>query len=171
MMKNCRFFAWMLSLGLVLLIQACQLPLQVNRPGGEAAARTASGTVQPYSALVPSGKILRARVNEPLLLETYHMSRAGLDTLNVSVNKQPLPQENLSPQTPFFPRHLATVTFVVNGQEIRTGYLQPPYPTSTWTVPLIWTGHVPGTYDLVLQVTDKANQKGDITQRIEVIGP
>lgn len=167
-MKNCRFFARILSLGLVLLIQACQLPLQT---GGEPAARPAPGSVQPYSALVPSGQILRTRVNEPLLLKTYHMSRAGLDTLNVSVNQQPLPQENLSPQTPFFPGSLATVAFVVNGQEIRSGYVQPPYPTTTWTVPLIWTGHVPGTYDLVLQVTDKANETGVITQRIEVVGP
>ena len=171
-MKNYRFFAWMLGVGLALLIQACQLPLQVNLPGSaEPVASTAPVSVQPYSAIVPSRQILRTRVNEPLLLETYHMSRAGLDTLNVWVNKQALPQENLSPQTPFFPRSLATVTFVVNGQEIQTGYLQPPYPTSTWTVPVIWTGHVAGSYDLVLEVTDKANKKGAITRRIEVVGP
>lgn len=173
MMKNFRFFAWILSLGLVLLIQACQLPLQMDRPGS---ATPAAGVVpvsaQPYTAIVPSRQILRARVNEPLRLETYYMSRARLDSLKVWVNKQPLPQENLPP--PYFPHppeDLATVAFVVEGQEVRTGHLEPPYPTSVWTVPITWTGHITGSYELRLEVTDKANRKGVITQRIEVLGP
>ena len=33
----------------------------------------------------------------------------------------------------------------------------------------MWTGHVPGTYDLTLQVTDNAGKQGErLTQRIEV---
>lgn len=170
-MKIYRFFAWISSLGLVLLTQACQLPLQMD---GNGSAAPAAGTVpvssQPYLTIVPSRQILRVRVNEPLRLETYYMSRAKLGTLNVKVNKQPLPHENLP--SPYFPQgDLATVAFVVDGKEVRTAPLQPLYPTSTWTVPITWTGHVTGSYELWLEITDIDENRGAITQRIEVIGP
>lgn len=172
-MKIYRFFAWISSLGLVLLTQACQLPLQMD---GNGSAAPAAGTVpvssQPYLTIVPSRQILRVRVNEPLRLETYYMSRAKLGTLNVKVNKQPLPPESLSsPSFPHHPESLATVAFVVDGKEVRTAPLQPLYPTSTWTVPITWTGHVTGSYELWLEITDRDGNKQPITQRIEVIGP
>lgn len=172
MIKIYRFFAWISSLGLVLLIQACQLPLQMDGNGSAApAAGTVPGSAQPYLTIVPSRQILRARVNEPLRLETYYMSRARLDSLNVWVNKQPLSQRD--PSSPSFPQNLATVAFAVEGQEDQTGHLEPPYPTSTWTVPITWTGHVTGSYELQLAITDRDSNKQPITitQRIEVIGP
>jgi hypothetical protein len=174
-MKQRFRLTWLLVLGLVLPALACQLP-RLEDVGIRRAATPIPVVEQPHATFVPPRQILRARLNEPLQIETYYMSRVRLDALNVWVNGvnigQPLPAASLSGQAPaFFPLDYATVTFLVNEEIIHSGNLKPRYPTSAWTVPIIWIGHVTGTYDLTVQVTDTASRTQTISQRIEVVAP
>lgn len=170
-MKKRFHLTWLLALWLVLPALACQLP-RLEDVGIRRAATPAPMVEQPHATFVPPRKILRATLGEPLQIETYYMSRVRLATLNVQVNKvdvsQPLPTEGLPT---FFPLNYATVTLLERGESAESGVLKPKYPTSAWIVPVIWTGHVTGTYDLTIQVTDTASRTKTISQRIEVVAP
>lgn len=148
----------LLIIGLVLLTLSCQSVAQLTNSRATEPTPTIILRDKPLSTFVPPRSSVEARVNEPLEIESYHVNDRPLAMLQVFVNGQ---KE--------FPSNLATVQMVVDDQLLTTNSLTPEVPTSNWTVKLLWTGHVPGTYELSLKVTDVDGRTGDpIAQRIEV---
>lgn len=177
------------ALSLALLITACQsLPgFNIFSDGSD------SDQAKPISNFVDLRQSLKAGVGEPLAIASYHRGYSKLAALQISVNGQPVRSETSAGQSNTFPDTLATTQVLVWGQPsqatlervnfdspacqnlrrvggpIQTDVLPLTPPSSVWTVCHIWTGHVPGTYDLSLVAVDDAQRPGEpITQRIEV---
>jgi hypothetical protein len=124
---------------------------------------------KPYSTFVPLRDVVEVKVNEELLLESYHISQDQLKDLTILVNDQLLRTEATSGYPNTFDSNLATVQVMLDDQAVVANIATPPLPTSAWTVMVRWIGHVPGTYTLSLQATDTADRVGDpVTQLIEV---
>ncbi|MBN1218230.1 MAG: hypothetical protein JXM69_04820 [Anaerolineae bacterium] len=154
---------------------------------------------KPTSTFVSHQNRLQVRVGEEVMIKTYHTSKNKLGELEILVNRQPLGASEAAPQPNTFPdtlgttelvtikvleptadyvdgvcigalcNQLATMRVLTTSQPLLADSVQSQYPNTTWTVFFLWTGHTPGSYDLSLQVTDNAQQKGPrITQRIEV---
>jgi hypothetical protein len=61
------------------------------------------------------------------------------------------------------------VTILVNAPRGQANFVEPEYPTLGWIVPLTWTSHTTGTYDLGLVGIDRVGRISEmVTQRIEV---
>lgn len=175
-------------IGLVLLSLACQISdelvsLRLFEP---------VATEGPRSTFVPPREVIWARVGEPLPIESYHIDENGLQTLEIFVNGQPLQAEASGGQAAF-PQNLAAVEIAAwpeptspsepllfpaspcsdfllgRGTKAVLGRLALKFPSTTWSVCHIWTGHVPGVYELSLIATDAEGHRGrPIVQRIEV---
>lgn len=176
-----------LAINLALLTTACQ-----SLPGFNIFSTSDSAEVKPVSNFVDPHQIIRVGVGEPLAIASYHRGYSKLATVQISVNGQPVRSETSAGQTTF-PDTLATAQVLVEGQPpqaslervnfssptcqnlrrtggpIQTNVLPLTPPSSVWIVCHIWTGHVPGTYDLSMVAIDDAQHPGEpITQRIEV---
>ncbi len=91
MRKRTNFTLWLAVLP-VLLALACQLPsISWNRSSQSV---TETPQTWPSSTFVPPRQLIQVFVDEPLALESYHVSRTGkLNKLWISVNGQPLRDE------------------------------------------------------------------------------
>lgn len=167
-MKNQPSIIYWLTLGLLFFSLACN-----SLPGlGQQTPETVPTPValdKPISSIEPllparanrAGDRVSLAVGEELILRTHHLSRNELDTLQIWVNDQPLNQ---------FPPELGQLD-VISGDQILPAdpLIAPALPTSEITVRLRWIGRLPGTYEIKLQVTDKAGMTGEpVSQRIEV---
>ncbi len=124
---------------------------------------------KPISTFVPLREQLQVEVGEPILLESYHISSAQLDQVTLTVNDQLLRSEATGTGPNTFSSELASVELIVGDQPVVASTVSPALPTSAWTLPVRWVGHVPGTYEIRVQVTDLDGQQGDpVIQRIEV---
>ena len=167
------------------LMLACRLTDDLGLTGSSA---TPTG---PRSSFVPHPEKLVVDVGEQAMIETYHMSENRFGSLEISVNRLPAAENEsaltsvslatlkvLAPTTEYANGEcvddgacdeLSATTVSITDQPIVIPPLQSEYPNTTWKVYLMWTGHVPGTYDLTMQVTDKAGKQGErLTQHIEV---
>lgn len=172
-------------ISLALAISACQALPGFNIFGSGQSADQA----KPLSNFVDRRQTIRIGVDEPLGIASYHRGHTKLAALKISINGQQLRSE-----TNNFPETLATSEVLVWGQPaqasleqvafpspacqylltaggpVKTSALPLTPPSSVWTVCHIWTGHVPGTYDLSLAAVDEAQRESQpIVQRIEVI--
>jgi len=157
---------------------------------------TGSNTVPtgPRSIFVPHKEKLVVDLEEQAIIETYHMSKNRFGSLEVSVNRQPVTEDGSTVDDGLASVAVATIKVLAPTTEYANGVcvgercdvlsttivsitsdpivilpLQSEYPNTTWKVLLMWTGHIPGTYDLTMQVTDNAGKQGEqLTQRIEV---
>lgn len=177
-----------LIIGLTLWLTGCQ-PL----PGFKIFTGVESDQTAPQSKFVSPRPVIQVGVDQPLPLETQHTGSDKLASVEVFVNGQPLRAEATAGQSNVFPEILATAQVLVRdhspetalpavkfqssacrllqqfGRTIQTNLLPLPYPNSRWTVCHIWTGHIPGTYDLSIVATDVQGRKGQpIVQHIEV---
>ena len=167
---------------------ACQVTDNLGLTGGNVPA------VEPRSAFVPRQDKLVVDLEEPVIIETYHTSKNRFGSLEISVNRQPVTENGsavddmlasvgvatikvLAPTTEYADGVcvgdrcdvLSTTIVSITSDPIVVLPIPSEYPNTTWKVLLMWTGHIPGTYDLMMQVTDKAGNQGKrITQRIEV---
>ncbi len=167
---------------------ACQVTDNLGLTGGNATA------TEPRSAFVPHQDKLVVDLEEQVIIETYHTSNNRFGSLEISVNRQPVTENGsaiddmlasvgvatikvLAPTTEYADGVcvgdrcdvLSTTIVSITSEPIVVLPIQSEYPNTTWNVFLMWTGHVPGTYDLTMQVTDNAGNQGKrITQRIEV---
>jgi hypothetical protein len=133
---------------------------------------------------------------ERLVLETHHITGMinQLTSLAIYIDGIPIPTEATSGQ-PTFPPELATIQIVTVDRPEKAlladvePFLPPTcedvleqegivlhsplsrYPSADWNVCYIWTGYVPGTYDVLMVATDSAGKSARISQRIEVIDP
>lgn len=173
----------------VWLMLACQVTDDLGLTGSNT---TSTG---PRSTFVPHKEELVVGLEEQVIIETYHMSENGFGSLEISVNRLPVVENEsslgttltsvdlatlkvLAPTTEFADGvcidddgcdELSTTIVSITDQPIVVPPIQSEYPNTTWSVFLMWTGHVPGTYDLTMEVTDNAGNKGKrLTQRIEV---
>ena len=123
----------------------------------------------PHSTFVPLRESVQVEVEQPLSLESHHISPNGMAQLTIFVNDEPVKVEASSEQGAIFSNESGDVQIMVNAQHSEANSVKPEYPNSDWTVSLIWISYVPGTYDLSLIAYDAARHKADpITQRIEV---
>ena len=122
----------------------------------------------PVSIFQPQRDFVQVGIGEELLLNSYHISNHQLDHLEIFVNGQKIRTEVSRAEGGTFPPRFATVQVRDNGRYIATDSTAPLLPTDKWAVSLRWVGHVPGTYDLKLQIVDTEDQRNDVTQRIEV---
>lgn len=123
----------------------------------------------PLSTFVPHRDLVVVEAGQELILKSYHVSTVDVTRLDIWVNGQPVRTEATSAAGGTFPPELATVQIVSGDQGLVAASLTPTFPTSTWTVPLRWVGHVPGRYNLTVQVTDRQDRVGAaVTQAIEV---
>ena len=169
----------------VWVMLACQITDSLDLTGS---TPTPSG---PRSTFVPHPEKLVVDVGKQTMIETYHTSENRFGSLEIAVNQLPAAADEsaltsvdlatlkvLAPTTEFADGvcvddgrcdELSATTISISDQPIVIPPIQSEYPNTTWTVFLSWTGHVPGTYDLTMQVTDKAGKQGErLTQRIEV---
>jgi hypothetical protein len=172
----------------VWLMMACQLTDNLSLTGSNAS------TTGPVSTFVPHQEKLVVDLGEQVIIETYHMSENRFGSLEIFVNQQPAAEiestigstlasvdlatlKVLAPTTEYADGEcvsnscdeLSTTTISITDEPIVIPPIQSEYPNTTWSVFLMWTGHVPGTYDLTMQVTDNAGIQGELlTQRIEV---
>ena len=169
----------------VWVMLACQITDSLDLTGS---TPTPSG---PRSTFVPHPEKLVVDLEEQAMIETYHLSENRFGSLEIFVNRLPVPENYstltsveiatlkvLAPTTEYADgvcvdegdcAELGTITVSITDQPIVVPPIQSKYPNTTWRVYLMWTGHVPGTYDLTLQVTDNAGKQGErLTQRIEV---
>lgn len=146
----------------------------------------------PRSNFVPPRAIITVNAGERLQLESYHLSDRQLGSLKISVNGQPIRSEATGGE-PTFPSNLATLEVLVwpsqadpapfilssatckatlNGGEARVlNPVELAFPSKSWSVCHVWTGNVPGIYDVSIQAFDRDQRPGEIAvQRIEVIG-
>lgn len=202
---------------LVLLAAACQLPIRLE--DGVIFGEEQATVDWPRSAFAPPWQVLQVKVDEPLYIQSYHVSQVSkLKELRIWVNGQllrdpqtgeldfpgrlasaqvlqgqwPKPNISVEPWPPAepdlvpemrpeqaepFPSEkcrnlLQTGRLVQEGVLLKTAPEALEFPASSWIVCHVWTGFIPGTYDLSLQVTDERDQAGNvIVQRIEVIEP
>lgn len=178
-------------LAAALLVAACDIT--------DASLGLAAPEPAPASTFVTARARLQVGVGETVLIETYHLSQNSPAAMKVWVNGQPVGADESTPAAAVFPDSLATVELatvrpvpavfncaavvclstadnepvmvkaIIQRGPLRSAVLRPEFPNSTWAAPLLWTGHVPGTFDLSVQVTDRAGKTGPkITQRIEV---
>ena len=169
---------------IVWLMLACQLTDDLGLTGSNPTA------TNPLSTFVPHKEKLVVDLEEQVIIETYHMSENKFGSLELFVNRLPAAENEpaltsvdlatlkvLAPTTVFADGkcisdgcdELSTTTVSITNQPIVIPPIQSEYPNTTWNVFLMWTGHVPGTYDLTMQVTDNAGRQGErLTQRIEV---
>ena len=123
----------------------------------------------PRSTFVPQRDLVLVQTGEALTLESYHVSNVKLKRLDILVNGQKIRTEATSASGGTFSPDLATVQIVSDDQPVVAANATPSLSTSAWTISLQWVGHIPGTYELTLQVTDSNEQTSDpVTQRIEV---
>lgn len=171
-------------LSLVLLTSACQsLPgFNLFSSGG------ARDEAAPRSNFVAARQVLQVNHDQPVAIETYHISGTGVATVTVTINGQPAAGEAAS-----FPRQLAAAQVLERGQPAQARLqaltfpadscktllqsggpaqrytINPEYPVSTLTLCHVWTASVPGTYELSVIATDTAGRTGaPIYQWIEV---
>jgi hypothetical protein len=194
MNQNSKMSLW-LGVGLAFFTLACQT--LTDLAVGNAALPTPTPIAWPHSAFVPPLERSQVLVGEPLALETHHLTRMTnqLNTLRFFVNGQPIRTEETADQVTF-PPNLASF-YIVTVEQPEQALLAnvepflPPtcqdvleqegvvlhsplsqYPSSDWNVCYIWIGHVPGTYDVSMQVVDSAGDESEIIiQRIEVVEP
>ena len=167
---------------------ACQVTDNLGLTGGDATA------TEPRSFFVPHQDKLVVDLEEQVIIETYHTSKNRFGLLEISVNRQPVTESGSAIDDMLASVGVATIKVLAPTTEYANGVcvgdrcdvlsttivsttsepivvlpIQSEYPNTTWKVLLAWTGHVPGTYDLTMQVTDNAGNQGErITQRIEV---
>ena len=123
----------------------------------------------PHSDFVPLRESIQVAVGQSLHLESHHVSPAGLRKLEILVNEEPVKAEISSKQGTIFSNELGNIQILADARHLTENFVEPQYPNSEWYVLLIWIGHMPGTYDLSLVVTDRAGRTGEpVTQRIEV---
>jgi hypothetical protein len=184
-----------IGLGLALLTLSCQT--LGNFELGDTAAPTPTPVALPHSAYEPPTKKTQVLVDQAIPIETHHLTimRDRLAELAIRVNGQLIRSEaNTGPET--FPPELATIRVVTRDQAAPVSPVSfespsfptcqdalteqgpvmnspvSPFPSSVWDVCYIWVGHIPGTYDLSVMVTDTAGKPSEwIFQRIEVIDP
>ena len=142
----------------ILLSLGCQSIAGLTGSTSDEQTPTPVLTDKPVSTFVPPYDILQVGVDTPTPIETYHISNNHLVNLEILINGQAN-----------FPPDLATVQVLIDGQAITASLIAPPEPTANWTVNLLWTGHVPGIYELSLKATDVEGREGEpIVQEIEV---
>jgi hypothetical protein len=123
----------------------------------------------PHSTFVPLRESIQVEVEQPLSLESHHISPNGMAQLKIFVNDDPVKFKASSEQGTIFSNESGDIQIMVNAQHSEANAVKPEYPNSDWTVSLIWIGDVPGTYDLSLVAIDVAqNHIPPVTQRIEV---
>ena len=106
------------------------------------------------------GDRVTVAVGTELFLRSHHLSGEQLDRLDIWVNNQPLSE---------FPSELSQLEIISGDQIVVTDTIKPAPPTSDFTMLLRWIGRTPGTYEIKIQATDKANIPGEpVSQRIEV---
>jgi hypothetical protein len=164
--KSAILIGWMASL--VLLTLACNsLGL-----GSSDERATATPKSWPYSTFIPPRASTQVSLGQELVIESYHSSTVQLDNIQVWVNGQLLTTEDSTAagKTNTFPNDLATVRLITEDGEVTAGNVTPAAgPVYNKTVLIVWTGHVPGAYELSMSATDTAKRTGNtITQRIEV---
>jgi len=195
MNQNSKIILW-LGIGLAFFTLACQT--LTDLAVGNAGLPTPTPIAWPHSAFVPPLERSQVLVSEPLALETHHLTRMTnhlTGTLRILVNGQPIRTEETAGQVTF-PPELATFHIVTVEQPEQAvladvePFLPPTcqdvleqegvvlhsplsrYPSSEWNVCYIWVGHVPGTYDVSMQVVDNTGNESEIIiQRIEVVEP
>ena len=190
MLKKTQTFVLFVATGLLLFLTGCEVP-----EDGFGLLGTGSAVAgAPRSNFVSERQVLRVRVGEPTPIESYHLSGPNkLGKLEIFVNGQLVKSEQTDGSLAF-PDTLATVQVLERGRPDQPDFailefpapacnrllvkggpaaahlLEREFPASTWTVCHVWIGHIPGTYDLSLRVTDRTGQPGEmITQRIEVL--
>jgi hypothetical protein len=172
----------------VWLTLSCRLTDDLGLTGS---TPTITGAV---STFVPHQEKLVVDLGEQVIIETYHMSANRLGSLEIFVNRQSAADIGSTIDTTLASVDLATLKVLapsteyaggecisdscdelsativsMSDQPIAVPPIQSEYPNTTWSVFLLWTGYVPGTYDLTMHVTDNAGIQSDpITQRIEV---
>ncbi len=152
-------------LGLALLAMGCQISEQLI----SFSLTEPPVTDRPHSTFVPPRERIQVDLEQILQVESYHTSKDQLGTLEIFVNGQPIRSEKTSGSKGTFPHNLASVAVLIEGQPVITNAIQSQQPIPAWTVSIQWVGHVPGTYDLSMVVTDQAGHPGEpIVQRIEV---
>jgi len=132
---------------------------------------TAAPKFWPNSTFVPPNKSIQVPLGQEVIIESYHASTEPLTAVQILVNGQPLTTEASSAagQSNTFPNDLANVRVLTQDGEVTTSSVEPALPTYSKTVQLLWTGRVPGVYELSMVATDEANRTGNtIVQRIEV---
>jgi hypothetical protein len=192
--QNSQIILW-LGLGLAVFTLACQTLTDLAVTN--ATLPTPTPIAWPHSAFVPPLERSQVMLGEPLALETHHLTRMTdqLIALRILVNGQPIRTEETAGQVTF-PPELATfhIVTVEQPEQVVLADVEPflpptcqdvleqegvvlhsplsRYPSSDWNVCYIWVGHVPGTYDVSMQVVDSAGNESEfIIQRIEVVEP
>jgi len=152
------------------LTLACQSAADLTTAAGLESSTPMAADKWPHSTFVPEQAGGLVDVGAPLSLESYLVSPGGLSRLQILVNGQPVAMQATNEQGTIFFDESGHVQLLVDAQAGEANSVKPKFPTnSTWTVSLVWTASVPGTYDLTLVVTDAAGNSGEqITQRIEV---
>ena len=164
--KSALLIGWIA--GLALLTLAC------NSFGFGSSDERASATPKswPHSTFIPPQASTQVPLGQELVIESYHSSTAELDDIQIWVNDQLLTTEDSTAagKTNTFPNDLATVRLITEDGEVTSSSVAPATgPTYSKTVLIVWTGHVPGVYELRMTATDTADRTGNaIIQRIEV---
>ncbi len=144
---------------LLFLSLGCQTLTDLVRPEEGPPTLTPVLRDRPVSTFVPPRRLVLTGVDETVRLETYHINNRPIDTLEITINGQT-----------DFPADVATVQIVgSDGQPLTTASYAPDRPTANWTVELLWTGRVPGVYEVSVTVTDVDDRQSEpASQRVEV---
>ncbi len=182
---------------IILFMSACWLMLACGLTDSLGLTGTSATPTWPQSTFVPHKDELIVDLEEQVVIESHHMSKNRFGSLEIMVNRQPAAEGEstsvifddtlasvelatikvLAPTTEYADGvcigevcdELITTVVSVTSEPIMVYPVQSEYPNDTWTVFVMWTGHVPGTYDLSMIVTDNAGNRGErITQRLEV---
>ena len=157
----------LIAVGLALMLVGCQSITEFTSFSLEGTPVTSKSW--PYSTFVPLRESVQIDVGETLHLESLHVSPAGLAKLEIFVNGSPVVVTASSEEDIIFSNASGNIQILVDAQPGQGNSVEPEFPNSDWTVSLIWIGHVPGTYNLSLVVTDRAGKPGNrVTQWIEV---
>ena len=110
----------LILLSVALLAVACQSPIPLN---GLTTGLIASSTGWPRSTFAPERQVLRAKVGEPLYIESHHVSQVSqLKQLEIKVNDQPVTGEFA------FPDEFALVQVLIGQWPPRSEPTAEPWP-------------------------------------------
>jgi hypothetical protein len=146
------------------LMLACQATDNLGLTGDNPSA------TGPLSIFVPEQGRALTEATKPLALESRHVSTEGLAKLEIWINNTPVNPALPAEQGTMFTNDAGNILILVDAPHNEANSVKPEYPTNEeWVVRLVWTGDVPGTYDLTLVATDGLGREGNpISQPIEV---
>ncbi len=143
--------------------------------------------LQEFFSPALTNDVLQMPVGTLQQINSFHLSTEQLQSINITVNGQPLFEGEDVPSGQTFPSRLLDISLctdhqwqdALNGpvlvcarmEKVNTIFPSQIIPTKEVMLSLVMVGNVPGMYNLGLSTTDAAGRVQEITQKIEVTEP